>query len=146
MAMKTQFVVFLFILASALLVQRVTSLEEFKLGVLLPYTYDSNVMEYPAADQYASAITLAMEKVNNDSTLLNDAKLTFVWNNTACNQTKMVEQQHWQIKQGVVGFVGPSCHGRKAAKIARRHDLAVVSFVSIAAAKLVYNAVFTLLI
>ncbi len=145
MAMKTHFVVFLFILASALLVQRVTSLEEFKLGVLLPYTYDSNV-EYPAADQYASAITLAMEKVNNDPTLLNDAKLTFVWNNTACNQTKMVEQQHWQIKQGVVGFVGPSCHGRKAAKIARRHDLAVVSFVSIAAAKLVYNAVFTLLI
>jgi hypothetical protein len=129
MAVKTHFAALLFILASAFLLRRVTSLEEYKLGVLLPYNYDMN-REYPPAEDYASAITVAVEKVNSDPTLLKGATLSYVWNNTACNQTKMVEQQHWQIKQGVVGFVGPSCHGRKAAKIAEKHDLAVVSFVS----------------
>lgn len=127
MAVKTHFAALLFILASAFLLRRVTSLEEYKLGVLLPYNYDMN-REYPPAEDYASAITVAVEKVNSDPTLLKGATLSYVWNNTACNQTKMVEQQHWQIKQGVVGFVGPSCHGRKAAKIAEKHDLAVVSF------------------
>ena len=127
MASKTHFIALVFVFATTLLFESVTSLEEFKLGVLVPYTYDLN-KEYPAADAYASAVSVAVEKVNSDPTLLNGAKLTFVWNNTACNQTKMVKQQHWQIKQGVVGFVGPSCHGRKAAKIARRHNLAVVSF------------------
>lgn len=127
MSIKMLFVVLLLNLVFAS--RRVTSLKEYKLGVLVPYTYDMNY-EYPTADHYASAVTLAVEKVNNDPTLLKGAKLSFVWNNTACNQTKMIEQQNWQIKQGVVGFVGPSCHGRKAAKIARKHDLAVVSFVS----------------
>ena len=128
MAIKMLFVALLLNLVFAF--RRVASLEEYKLGVLVPYSYDMN-WDYPAADNYASAVTLAVEKVNNDPTLLKGAKLSFVWNNTACNQTKMIEQQHWQIKQGVVGFVGPSCHGRKAAKIARKHDLPVVSFVSI---------------
>ena len=127
MAFKMLFVALLFNLALAF--GRVASLEEYKLGVLVPYTYDVN-SEYETADYYASAVTLAVEKVNNDPTLLKGAKLSFVWNNTACNQTKMVEQQHWQIKQDVVGFIGPSCHGRKAARIAQKHDLAVVSYVS----------------
>ena len=129
MASKTHFIALVSIFATTLFFESVTSLKEFKLGVLVPYTYDSS-REYPAADAYASAVSVAVEKVNSDPTLLNGAKLTFVWNNTACNQTKMVEQQHWQIKQGVVGFVGPSCHGRKAAKVAGRHNLPVVSFVS----------------
>lgn len=125
MASKMHIFAFPFILAFAF----ANSLEELKLGVLLPYTYDAN-WDFPAADHYASAVSLAVEEVNKDPNLLPGAKLSFMWNNTACNQSKMVEQQHWQIKHGVVGFVGPSCHGRKAARIAKRRDLAVISFVS----------------
>jgi hypothetical protein len=130
MAVKMHLVALVFIFATISFVRATSQLQEYKLGVLLPYTYDSN-WQYPTADAYASAVSVAVEKVNKDPTLLRGAKLTFVWNNTACNQTKMVEQQHWQIKQGVVGFIGPSCHGHKAAKVAGRHNLAVVSFVSI---------------
>ncbi|XP_028392239.1 speract receptor-like [Dendronephthya gigantea] len=123
MASKMHIVVFPLILAFA----SANSLEEFKLGVLLPYTFDAN-WDFPAADHYASAVSLAVEKVNSDPTTLPNAKLSFIWNNTACNQSKMVAQQHWQIKQGVVGFIGPSCYGRKAARVAKRRDLAVVSY------------------
>ena len=129
MAMKMFFGFLLCIFASVL--KSVASEEEYKLGVLLPYSYDSfSDYEYPPANQYVSAVSLAVEKVNKDAALLKGAKLNFIWNNTACNQTKMINQQHWQIKQGVVGFVGPSCHARKAARIAKKHKLGVIAFVS----------------
>lgn len=110
---------------------RVVHSKDYKLGVLLPYS-DNIVGNLESViysgTYYAAAITLAIDKVNNDPKLLPGSKLSFVWNNTQCNQTKMVEQQHWQIKQGVSAFIGPACHGRKATKIAAKHDLAVISF------------------
>lgn len=126
--MEAQFCAIIFILGAVSL-HYVNSMDEYKLGVLLPYNYDSWI-ELPPADEYASAVSVAVDRVNNDPSLLKGAKLSFIWSNTSCNAAKMAKEQRSQIRQGVVGFVGPSCHARKAARIARKHDLAVVSFVS----------------
>ena len=107
----------------------VASQNEYKLGVLLPYTYDLN-WDHPSAKEYASAVTLAVRKVNAHPRLLKGAKLGFLWSNTACNKTKMIQQQQFQIDQGVVGFIGPSCHAHKAVNTAKKNHKAVVSFVS----------------
>lgn len=117
---------------ASITVRRVAT-KDYKLGVLLPYCDDvweplpSRAM---SPKYYAAAVSIAVDKVNNDPKLLPGSKLSFVWNNTHCNQTKMVQIQHWQIKQGVSGFIGPVCHLRKAAKVARKHGLPVISFVS----------------
>ena len=117
----------------AIITVRQGAAKDYKLGVLLPYS-DNVVGNLQSGvfsgTYYAAAVTLAVEKVNSDPRLLPGSTLSFVWNNTQCDHTRMVEQQRWQIQQGVSGFIGPICHGKKAAKIAAKHDLAVISFVS----------------
>ena len=117
----------------AIITVRQGDAKDYKLGVLLPYS-DNVVGNLQSGvfsgTYYAAAVTLAVEKVNSDPRLLPGSTLSFVWNNTQCDHTRMVEQQRWQIQQGVSGFIGPICHGKKAAKIAAKHDLAVISFVS----------------
>ena len=106
---------------------------EYRLGLLIPY---STVIPHQSDDfnrgeNYAAAMTIAVERLNADPTLLPDYNVTFVWKDTKCNELTAVHEQFNQINSGVQAFIGPGCYCQTAARNAAAFNMPMISFVSI---------------
>ena len=105
---------------------------EYKLGLLIPYRkvtpYFQN--DYNKGESFAAAMTIAVERINANPTLLADYNLTFVWKDTECNELIAVREQLNQINSGVQAFIGPGCYCQTAAKNAAAFNMTMISFVS----------------
>ena len=81
-----------------------TNKAEIKLGVLLPMTG-----YWPIGKTSASAITIAVQRINNDSTLLPGYNMTFMWNDSMCLAAEGLNQAvEFQIAQ-VDAIIGDGC-------------------------------------
>ena len=101
----------------------------FKLGFLVPFNKGKPCKEVTSfhGEQYAQAIPVAMEKVNSLNYSFN---LTWVWNDTMCEESLAIEQQLWQLKNGVDVYVGPVRGCKHTSMNAVATNKPVMSFVS----------------
>lgn len=107
--------------------------DEFTLGLLIPYNVPSAEqisIEY-IGKYFAPAIIQAVEDVNNRSGLLPDHHLSFVWNDTFCDETVSLKSMWYQVNERrVSAIIGPACSCRTAARLASALDIPMISFVS----------------
>lgn len=106
---------------------------EYKLGLLIPY---STVIphfsdDFNKGELFAAAMTIAVERLNADPTLLADYNVTFVWKDTKCDELIAVHEQLNQINSGVQAFIGPGCNCQTAARNAAAFNMSMISYVSI---------------
>ena len=132
MASTTAIILFLAMINSLVVAEKK---RDYKLGLLIPYT---TVLPHLATDfnkgeLFASAMTIAVEQINADPSLLADYNLTFVWKDTKCNEQIAVREQLNQVDSGVQAFIGPGCNCHTAARKAAAFNMTMVSFVSIQA-------------
>lgn len=112
---------------------------EYKLGLLIPYSTvphfwdDSN-----KGENFAAAMTIAVERLNADPTLLADYNVTFEWKDTKCNELIAVREQLNQINSGVQAFIGPGCNCHTAARNAAAFNKSMISFVSMLFSLILY--------
>lgn len=101
-------------------------------GFLVPLNVSANVSSASAlsANEYASALPLAVETVNNDSSLLPAHQITFVWNDTQCDEETSVKAMLHQLEKGVQVFIGPGCTCETQAKLAAAANVPMISYVS----------------
>jgi ABC-type branched-subunit amino acid transport system substrate-binding protein len=79
----------------------------------------------------ASAMTVALERINNDPYLLPNHHINLVWNDTECNEEKSIRLMAAFIEQRVDAFIGFACKCITQARIAASLNLMVISPVSI---------------
>ena len=123
----------LIILPFCLFLLRVSPVEnrEFTLGFLVPYNVCKRIgNSYHCGKMYASAITVALDKINSDPHLLSGHNMTYIWSDTRCDQTTAVKQQLRQLREGVDAFIGPGCDCDTAAVVAEATDKPMISYVS----------------
>ncbi|CAB3978900.1 Hypothetical predicted protein, partial [Paramuricea clavata] len=100
----------------------------YKLGFMLPFNADTacdaHLRSY--AGQYAPAILVAMEHIRNDTSL--NFNLTWVWNDTMCNESKAIRQQVWQLNNGVDAFFGPGKSCATTSRNALAFNKPVISY------------------
>lgn len=106
---------------------------EYKLGLLIPY---STVIphfsdDFNKGELFAAAMTIAVERLNADPTLLADYNVTFEWKDTKCDELIAVHEQLNQINSGVQAFIGPGCNCQTAARNAAAFNMSMISYVSI---------------
>ena len=130
MASTTVIIVFFIVMNSLALAEKK---QEYKLGLLIPYTtvLPHLANDFNKGESFAAAMTIAVEKINADPTLLPDYNLTFVWKNTKCDELIAVREQLNQINSGVRAFIGPGCNCQTAARNAAAFNMTMISYVSI---------------
>lgn len=105
--------------------------DEFTLGLLIPYS-DPSGEEFSVEYQgkyFAPAIIQAVEDVNNRSDLLPGHHLSFIWNDTHCNETVALQSMWHQVNERrVSAIIGPACTCRTAARLASALDISMISF------------------
>lgn len=105
---------------------------EITLGFLLPFnvpTNNSAAVALTSAKDFASAFLLAVEAVN-DSSLLPGNRVTFVLNDTQCNDDISIKTMLYQLERGVQVIIGPGCTCATEAKLAAAANVPMVSYVS----------------
>lgn len=82
--------------------------KEIKLGVTIPWTGDN----WDAGPRFASGILIAIDKVNNDPTLLPGLNLTFEWKDSKCEEsvglTAAVDLYSTSTPK-IHALIGPAC-------------------------------------
>lgn len=102
------------------------------LGLLLPYeTAVGTGSNFNAGKWYASAIVLALEKVNSDPNFLPEIQINFIWNDTECMEETGLRQMTEQLEKKVDGFVGFGCTCATQARLGAALNMPVISYVSI---------------
>ena len=129
MASTAVFIVFLIMINYLTLAEK----KEYKLGLLMPYSTVIPHFEHDfnKGESFAAAMTIAVERLNADPTILADYNVTFVWKDTKCNELIAVYEQLNQINSGVQAFIGPGCNCQTAARNAAAFNMSIISFVSI---------------
>lgn len=111
----------------------VFAVQEYKLGLLIPYsavgTHTGN--DYNKGENFASAISVAVDDVNGNPTLLPEHNLTFIWNDSQCDELLALREQFSQINAGVKAFIGPGCFCNTAARNAAAFNMPIISYVSV---------------
>lgn len=130
MASMRPIIVFIFVVYSFAVAEKK---REYKLGLLIPYTTVIPHLEndFNKGESFAAAMTIAVERINEDPTLLADYNLTFVWKNTKCDELIAVREQLNQINSGVQAFIGPGCNCETAARNAAAFNMTMISYVSV---------------
>lgn len=107
--------------------------KEFTLGLLLPYRElpDSEVSGGYQGMYYAPSIIQALEDVNNRSDLLPGHHLSFIWNDTKCDETQSIQALTYLVhEKHVSAIIGPACSCKTEARLASALDIPMVSYVS----------------
>ena len=78
--------------------------KEVKIGVLLPMTG-----YWPIGKTSASAITIAVDRINEDQTLLPGYNMTFLWNDSMCLAAEGLNQAVEFRIAGVDAIIGDGC-------------------------------------
>lgn len=101
--------------------------KEIKLGVAIPWSGAS----WDAGRRFASGITVAVEKINNDPYLLKGYNVTFIWADSQCTERGGLETIVDMYTRGKVdAIIGPACsQGCKVGSLLAAHwNLPIVSY------------------
>ena len=113
--------------------------EQIMIGLLLPFTLSAHGSEYGegGAKFYAEAFNIAVERINNNVSLLPGYRIDYIFNNTRCNEIDSIRAMHYQYMfqknrgSTIHAFVGLGCHCKAPVKFAGAINVPVVSHVSI---------------
>lgn len=106
--------------------------DEFKLGLLIPFKHVSKLGNYfHRGEYYATAITIAVDNINKRHDLLPGRNLSFIWNDTSCEELNTLRAVFYQLNNGVGAFIGPGCSCKTAARSAAAFNITMISYVSI---------------
>ena len=103
------------------------TLQSIKLGVALPWSGG----EWNVAHRFASGISIAVKDINRDSSLLKGYNVSFVWNNSKCNEKGALKAiVDMYLLEKVNAIIGPACSdGCKLAAILAEHwNIPMVSY------------------
>lgn len=105
--------------------------EEVKLGLLIPFKRTDRLgNSFHRGEFYASAMSIAVEHINQRSDLLPGKYVTFIWNDTDCEEEKTLQAIVYQLTQGVSAFIGPGCTCNTSARMASSFNKTMISYVS----------------
>ena len=71
-----------------------------------------------------------MDHINHRSDLLPGENVTFIWNDTDCEEGKTLQAVVYQLTQGVSAFIGPGCTCNTSARMAASFNKTMISYVS----------------
>ena len=91
---------------------------------------NSAAVALTSSKDFASAFLLAVEAVNNDSSLLPEHQVTYVRNDTQCNDDISIKAMLYQLEKGVHVIIGPGCTCATEAKLASAANVPMISYVS----------------
>lgn len=98
------------------------------IGLILPYKVGSP--DVPPGNRYASALKIAVDRINRDPTLLPGITLSFTWDDSECLEELSIQALIEQWEKRVDGFIGFGCGCSTQARIAAALNLPVISHVS----------------
>ncbi|XP_020901343.1 atrial natriuretic peptide receptor 1 isoform X2 [Exaiptasia diaphana] len=106
-----------------------TSNNDIKIGLLIPFKYARSLGNYYFRGQYyASAMSIAVDDINRRPDLLPGRNISFIWNDTECDELKTLRALAYQINHGVQAFIGPGCSCATAARSAAAFNLSMISY------------------
>ena len=103
---------------------------EVKLGLLIPFKETALGTSYHRGEFYASAISIAVDDINRRPDLLPGQNVTFIWNNTRCEEFQTLQSIVWQLNEGVTAFICPGCSCNTSARMAASFNKTMISYVS----------------
>lgn len=105
--------------------------EDVKLGLLIPFKRTNRLGNYyHRGEFYASAMSIAVDAINQRPDLLPDHNVTFIWNDTDCEEFKTLQSIVYQLNEGVEAFIGPGCSCNTSARMAASFNKTMISYVS----------------
>lgn len=117
-----------------------TSGEEFTLGLLIPYA-SSTASTSSEGKFFAPAIVQAVDDINNSSDLLPGHHVSFIWNDTACDEDQSLRALSYQVhERQVSAIIGPGCTCQVEARLASALDIPMISYVSFFLSHYMYKA------
>lgn len=104
---------------------------EVKLGLLIPFKQTVPLgNSYHRGEFYASAMSIAVDDINRRPDLLPGQNVTFIWNDTRCEEFQTLQSIVWQLNAGVTAFIGPACSCNTSARMAASFNKTMISYVS----------------
>ena len=101
---------------------------EYTLGLLIPM-YKAYYLQKGL--YYASAVNIAMDKINRQGNLLPGKNISFIWNNTDCEESKTIRALMYQMYEAKVSaIIGPGCTCNTSARNAAAFNVPMISYVS----------------
>lgn len=104
-------------------------MKNIKLGVPIPWSGKS----WGAGPRFAAGITVAVENINNDPTLLSGYNVTFEWGDSKCEERDALAvmlDMYTKSDQPVNAIIGPACSDgcKVGAMMAAHWDIPIVSY------------------
>ena len=104
---------------------------EVKLGLLIPFKRTNRLgNHYHRGEFYSSAMSIAVDDINHQPDLLPGQNVSFIWNNTDCEEFKTLQSLVYQLNKGVSAFIGPGCSCNTSARMAASFNKTMISYVS----------------
>lgn len=100
------------------------------IGLVLPYRMATGGVQSRPGNHYAAAITIAVDNINKDPTLLPGIKLGFIWDDSECTEEKSIKAFIRQWEKRVDGFIGFGCRCFTQGRMAAALNLPLISHVS----------------
>ncbi|XP_068673835.1 atrial natriuretic peptide receptor 1-like isoform X3 [Montipora foliosa] len=97
------------------------------IGFILPYKLLSGSDQNRPGEYHASAMTIAVDNINKDPTLLPGINLSFIWADSECDEEKSIEALIHQREKGVHAFIGFGCKCSTQARMAAALNLPIIS-------------------
>ncbi|XP_020613215.1 atrial natriuretic peptide receptor 1-like isoform X2 [Orbicella faveolata] len=102
---------------------------EVKLGLLIPFKETASLgNSYHRGEFYASAMSIAVDDINRRPDLLPGQNVTFMWNDTRCEEFQTLQSIVWQLNEGVTAFIGPGCSCNTSARMAASFNKTMISY------------------
>ncbi|XP_067043577.1 atrial natriuretic peptide receptor 1-like isoform X3 [Acropora muricata] len=127
MALRTSFASFIY---AVLLVNfPLPTNSDVKLGLLIPLKRTNRLgNHYHRGEFYSSAMSIAVDAINQQSDLLPGQNVTFIWNDTDCEEFKTIKSFVYQLNEGVSAFIGPGCSCNTSARMAASFNKTMISY------------------
>ncbi|XP_068761980.1 LOW QUALITY PROTEIN: atrial natriuretic peptide receptor 1-like [Montipora capricornis] len=102
---------------------------EVKLGLLIPFKKTNRLgNHYHRGEFYSSAMSIAVDAINDQPDLLPGQNVSFIWNNTDCEEFKTLQSFVYQLNEGVSAFIGPGCSCNTSARMAASFNKTMISY------------------
>ena len=109
------------------------------IGLILPYKLSTGDVQNRPGDHYAAAMTIAVDNINKDPTLLPGINLSFIWADSECEEEKSIEEFMRQWEKRVDAFIGIGCKCFTQARMAAALNLPLISHVRMAYSFFFFN-------
>ena len=100
------------------------------LGLILPYRISGGGVQTRPGIYYAAAMTVAVDNINKDPSLLPGINLRFIWDDSECMEEKSIKAFISQWEKKVDAFIGLGCRCFTQARMAAALNLPIISHVS----------------